>query len=80
MRRLKKTHNIDWDMRCLRASFVTAITNLDHTYRAGILCNQAGQNITEKNYVRGNITYFDFKIEMINAYMELIQDKLNAKG
>lgn len=79
MRRLKKTHNIDWDMRCLRASFVTAITNLDHTYRAGILCNQAGQNITEKNYVRGNITYFDFKIEMINAYMELIQDKMNEK-
>ena len=79
IRRLKKTHNIKWDIRCLRASFVTAITNLDHTYRAGVLCNQAGQNITEKNYVRADVTYFDFKIEMINAYMELIQDKINEK-
>lgn len=79
IRRLKKTHNITWDIRCLRASFVTAITNLDHTYRAGLLCNQAGQNITEKNYVRADVTYFDFKIEMINAFMELIQDKMNEK-
>ena len=79
MRRLKKTHNVTWDIRCLRASFVTAISNLDPTFKAGILCNQAGQNITEKNYIRGKITYFDFKIKMINAYMNLIQDKLNEK-
>ena len=77
--RLRKTHNIKWDLRCLRSSFLTAITNLDHTFRAGILCNQAGQNITEAVYIRGAITYFDFKVQMINAYMDLIQDKLNEK-
>ena len=77
--RLRKTHNIKWDLRCLRSSFLTAITNLDHTFRAGILCNQAGQNITEAVYIRGAVTYFDFKVQMINAYMDLIQDKLNEK-
>ena len=78
--RLRKTHNITWDIRCLRASFVTTISYLDNEFRAGILCNQAGQNVTERNYVRINkhkITYPDFKVDMINAYMELIQDKLN---
>ena len=78
--RLRKTHNIKWDLRCLRSSFLTAITNLDHTFRAGILCNQAGQNITESVYIRGKITYFDFKVQMINAYMDLIQDKLNGNS
>ena len=78
--RLRKTHNIKWDLRCLRSSFLTAITNLDHTFRAGILCNQAGQNITEAVYIRGAITYFDFKVQMINAYMDLIQDKLNENS
>jgi integrase len=78
--RLRKTHNIQWDLRCLRSSFLTAITNLDHTFRAGILCNQAGQNITESVYIRGKITYFDFKVQMINAYMDLIQDKLNENS
>ena len=82
LRRLRKSHNITWDIRCLRASFVTTISDLDSSYRAGILCNQAGQNITEKNYVRADkngITYKDFKVDMINAYMELIQDKLDEK-
>lgn len=80
LRRLRKSHNITWDVRCLRASFVTTITNINKEFRAGILCNQAGQNITEKNYVRADkdgILYTDFKIDMINAYMEVIQDKLN---
>ncbi|MDB4135082.1 hypothetical protein N9731_00170 [Gammaproteobacteria bacterium] len=80
LRRLRNSHNITWDIRCLRASFVTTITNIDNEFRAGILCNQAGQNITEKNYVRANkigITYTDFKVDMINAYMEVIQDKLD---
>ena len=80
LRRLRNTHNITWDIRCLRASFVTTIANLDNEFRPGILCNQAGQNITEKNYVRANtdkILYKDFKLDMINAYMEVIQDKLN---
>lgn len=80
LRRLRESHNIKWDIRCLRASFVTTITNINKEFRAGILCNQAGQNITEKNYVRADkdgILYTDFKIDMINAYMEVIQDKLN---
>lgn len=79
IRRLKRTHNITWDIRCLRASFITTIGELNPSYRAGILTNQAGQNITEKHYMRGDITYYNFKLDMINAYMELIQDKLNAK-
>lgn len=77
IRRLKRTHNIKWDVRCLRASFLTAIGEIDTSFRAGILTNHAGQNITEKVYHRGDITYYDFKVDMINAYMELIQDKLN---
>ena len=80
LRRLRNSHNITWDIRCLRASFVTTITNIDNEFRAGVLCNQAGQNITEKNYVRADkdgILYTDFKVDMINAYMELIQDKLD---
>ena len=80
LRRLRKSHNITWDIRCLRASFVTTITNLDSEFRAGILCNQAGQNITEKNYVRpdkNGIIYTDFKVDMINNYMNLIQDILS---
>ena len=77
IRRLKRTHNIEWDVRCLRASFITTIGEINPSFRAGILTNQAGQNITEKVYHRGDITYYDFKVDMINAYMELIQDKLN---
>ena len=77
LRRLKKSHNITWDIRCLRASFITTIGELDLSYRAGILANQSVQNITEKHYMRGEITYYQFKVDMINAYMDLIQDKLN---
>ncbi|MBT3954252.1 MAG: hypothetical protein HOF37_10130 [Rhodobacterales bacterium] len=77
IRRLKRTHNITWDIRCLRASFITTIGEINPSFRAGILTNQAGQNITEKVYHRGDITYYDFKVDMINAYMELIQDKQN---
>lgn len=77
IRRLKRTHNIEWDVRCLRASFITTIGEINPSFRAGILTNQAGQNITEKVYHRGDITYYDFKVNMINAYMELIQNKLN---
>ena len=77
LRRLKNTHNITWDIRCLRASFITTIGELDISYRSGILANQSGQNITEKHYMRGVITYYQFKVDMINAYMDLIQDKLN---
>jgi len=80
LRRLRKTHNITWDIRCLRASFVTTISELNNSYKAGILCNHAGQNITETNYTREDedgILMRDFKIDMINNYMELIQDKLN---
>tara|TARA_R100000654_G_scaffold22488_1_gene44783 strand:- start:299 stop:1561 length:1263 start_codon:yes stop_codon:yes gene_type:complete len=77
LRGLRKTHNITWDIRCLRASFVTTISEIDLSFRSGILTNHKGQNITEKNYIRGDITYYDFKVNMINAYMDLIQDKLN---
>ena len=80
LRRLRNTHNIDWDIRCLRASFITTIEELNPSYRAGILANQSGQTVTEKNYLRPDkdgITFKDFKLDMINAYMELIQDKLN---
>ena len=77
IRRLKRTHNITWDIRCLRASFITTIGEINPSFRAGILTNQAGQNITEKVYHRGDITYYDFKVDMINAYMELIQGKQN---
>tara|TARA_B100000780_G_scaffold269925_1_gene229212 strand:- start:1 stop:1239 length:1239 start_codon:yes stop_codon:yes gene_type:complete len=77
LRGLRKTHGITWDIRCLRASFITCISQLMPTYRPGVLTNQAGQTITERHYMRGDITYYDFKVDMINEYMNLIQDKLN---
>jgi len=78
LRDLRKKNDITWDIRCLRASFITCISELNPSYRAGILTNQAGQTITEKHYMRGDITYYDFKVTMINDYMNLIQDKLNG--
>jgi len=77
LKKLRRTHKITWDVRCLRASFLTTLGEIDITFRSGILANQAGQNITEKTYMRGKIKYYDFKIDMINAYMNLIQDKLS---
>jgi len=79
MKEFRRKYQIEWDVRCLRAAFITTIEESNMTFRAGILCNQAAQNITEKNYLgRGKIPFKDFKIEMINAYMEIIKGVRNA--
>jgi len=79
MKEFRRKYQIEWDVRCLRAAFITTIEESNMTFRAGILCNQAAQNITEKNYLgRGKIPFKDFKIEMINAYMEIIKGVKNG--
>ena len=79
LKRLKRTHNITWDIRCLRASFLTTISQLDLSYRGnvGILANHGKSDTTQKHYIRGEITYYEYKVNMINDYMDFIQDKLN---
>ena len=79
MKEFRRKYQIEWDVRCLRAAFITTIEESNMTFRAGILCNQAAQNITEKNYLgRGKIPFKDFKIEMINAYMDIIKGVKNG--
>ena len=79
MKEFRRKYQIEWDVRCLRAAFITTIEESNMNFRAGILCNQAAQNITEKNYLgRGKIPFKDFKIEMINAYMEIIKGVKNG--
>ena len=80
MKQFRKKHEIKWDMRCLRSTFITLIADLDPTFKPQYLANQYESTVTNSNYLhRSLISYQDLKIDMINKYMELLQDKLNEK-
>ena len=81
MKQFRAKHQIKWDMRCLRSTFITIIANADPTFKPQYLANQYDSTVTNKNYLhRGLISYHDLKIDMINKYMEIIQDTLNARA
>ena len=78
MKQFRRKHEIKWDMRCLRSTFITLIADLDPTFKPQYLANQYESTVTNSNYLhRSLISYQDLKIDMINAYMNLIQDKLS---
>jgi len=78
MKQFRKKHEIKWDMRCLRSTFITLIADLNPTFKPQYLANQYESTVTNSNYLhRSLISYQDLKIDMINAYMNLIQDKLS---
>ena len=78
MKQFRKKYNIAWDMRCLRSTFITLIADLDPTFKPQYLANQYESTVTNSNYLhRSLISYQDLKIDMINAYMNLVQDKLS---
>jgi len=80
MKQFRAKHQIKWDMRCLRSTFITIIANADSSFKPQYLANQYDATVTNKNYLhRGLISYHDLKIDMINRYMEIIQDTLNDK-
>jgi len=80
MKQFRAKHEIKWDMRCLRSTFITVIANADSSFKPQYLANQYESNVTNSNYLhRGLISYHDLKIDMINRYMEIIQDTSNEK-
>ena len=78
MKQFRNKYDIKWDMRCLRSTFITVIADADPSFKPQYLANQYDSNVTNSNYLhRGLISYKDLKIDMINKYMEIIQDTLN---
>lgn len=77
--RLRAKHNFTWDIRCLRASFVTTINEINPTYVAGWLTNDQTSmtdTTSSKIYHRGDFKYHDYKLEMMNEYMRVIERAL----
>ena len=77
--RLRAKHNFTWDIRCLRASFVTTINEINPTYVAGWLTNDQTSmtdTTSSKIYHRGDFKYHDYKLQMMNDYMEIIKRAL----
>lgn len=78
--RLRAKYNFTWDVRCLRASFVTTINEINPTYVAGWLTNDQTSmtdTTSSKIYHRGDFKYHDYKLEMMNAYVEIIERAIN---
>jgi len=63
--------------QCFRATLTTKLRELGKAHEPSYLMNQQLQGISNRVYTRSDFT--DFKVAMVNDWMEFIEDKLNGK-
>jgi integrase len=63
--------------QCFRATVTTKLRELGKGHEPSYLMNQQLQGISNRVYTRSDFT--DFKVAMVNDWMEFIEDKLNEK-